>query len=189
MRSHFSPTPWDPTGCNTPGSSVHGILQARTLECVTISFSRGSSQPRDRTCVPCLLHWRAGSLPLAPTWRSLGHRYSKCVRTSWPWCCCAWERNMRSSQHLSALDGSLLNTRHRKLIKIALSGLYAVCATQVKFSPSYFQENKILVTLLQFRAIRCDCYMKTLSMTVYMYNQQFQFTWPKERERTRGDGC
>ena len=37
----------DPTGCSPPGSSVHGILQARILEWVAISFSRGSSQPRD----------------------------------------------------------------------------------------------------------------------------------------------
>ena len=34
-----------------PGSSVHGILQARTLEWVATSFSRGPSQPRDRTWV------------------------------------------------------------------------------------------------------------------------------------------
>ena len=34
-----------------PGSSVHGILQARILEWVAIPFSRGSSQPRDRTQV------------------------------------------------------------------------------------------------------------------------------------------
>ena len=33
--------------CNPPSSSVHGILQARILEWVAISFSRGSSQPRD----------------------------------------------------------------------------------------------------------------------------------------------
>ena len=37
--------------CNLPGSSLHGILQARVLEWVAISFSRGSSQPRDRTQV------------------------------------------------------------------------------------------------------------------------------------------
>ena len=37
-------TPW--TG-NLPGSSVHEILQARILEWVAISFSRGSSRPRD----------------------------------------------------------------------------------------------------------------------------------------------
>ena len=34
-----------------PGSSVHGILQARILVCVAISFSRASSQPRDGTCI------------------------------------------------------------------------------------------------------------------------------------------
>ena len=37
-----------------PGSSVCGILQARILEWVAISFSRDSSQPRDRTQVPCV---------------------------------------------------------------------------------------------------------------------------------------
>ena len=35
--------------CSPPGSSVHGILQARTLEWVAIPFSKGSSQPRDWT--------------------------------------------------------------------------------------------------------------------------------------------
>ena len=37
-----------PLDCSLPGSSAHGILQARVLECVAIFFSRGSSQPRDR---------------------------------------------------------------------------------------------------------------------------------------------
>ena len=37
--------------CSLPGSSVHGILQARILEWVAMPFSRGSSQPRDRTWV------------------------------------------------------------------------------------------------------------------------------------------
>ena len=41
----------DPVDCSPPGSSIHGILQARILEWVAISFSRGSSQPRDRTQV------------------------------------------------------------------------------------------------------------------------------------------
>ena len=40
--------------CSLPGSSVHRISQARILEWVTISFSGGSSQPRDRTCVSCI---------------------------------------------------------------------------------------------------------------------------------------
>ena len=37
------PTLWDPVDCSPPGSSAHGILQARILEWVAISFSRGSS--------------------------------------------------------------------------------------------------------------------------------------------------
>ena len=41
----------DPTDCSPPGSSVHGILQARTLEWVAISSSRGPSGTKDRTCV------------------------------------------------------------------------------------------------------------------------------------------
>ena len=41
----------DPIDCSLPGSSVYGILQARILEWVTISFSRGSSRLRKRTWV------------------------------------------------------------------------------------------------------------------------------------------
>ena len=41
----------DPMDCSPPGSSVHGILQARILEWVAMPSSRGSSQPRDGTCV------------------------------------------------------------------------------------------------------------------------------------------
>ena len=41
----------NPMNCSPPGSSVHGIFQARILEWIAISFSRGSFQPRDRTQV------------------------------------------------------------------------------------------------------------------------------------------
>ena len=44
----------DPKDCGPPGSSVHGILRARILEWVAISFSRGSSRPRDQTRVSCI---------------------------------------------------------------------------------------------------------------------------------------
>ena len=40
--------------CSPPGSSVHGILQARILEWVAISSSRGSFQPQDQTHVSCI---------------------------------------------------------------------------------------------------------------------------------------
>ena len=45
---------WQPHGpCSPPGSSIHVTFQVRILEQVATSYSRGSSQPRDRTCVSC----------------------------------------------------------------------------------------------------------------------------------------
>ena len=44
----------DPMNCSPPGSSVHGMLQARTLEKVAIPFSRASFQPRDWSQVSCI---------------------------------------------------------------------------------------------------------------------------------------
>ena len=49
--SQSCPTLCDPMDCSSPGSSVHGILQARILEWVAIPFSQGTSWPRDRTQV------------------------------------------------------------------------------------------------------------------------------------------
>ena len=46
--------------CSPPGSSVHGISQARILEWVAISYSRGPSPPRDQTrvfCISCIDRW------------------------------------------------------------------------------------------------------------------------------------
>ena len=45
----------NPIDCSPLGVSVHGVLQARILEWVAISFSRGSSWPRDRTQVSCII--------------------------------------------------------------------------------------------------------------------------------------
>ena len=52
--SHLCPTLCDPIDYSPPDFSVHGISQARILEWVAILFSRGSSQPRDRTEVSCI---------------------------------------------------------------------------------------------------------------------------------------
>ena len=49
------PTLCDPMDCSLPGSSVHGILQARILEWVAIPISRGSSLPRDQAWVSCIV--------------------------------------------------------------------------------------------------------------------------------------
>ena len=57
MCAQSCPTLYHPVNCSPPGSSVHGISQARILEWVTISSCRGSSWPRDRIsifCVSCI---------------------------------------------------------------------------------------------------------------------------------------
>ena len=47
--TQLCPTLWNPMDCSPPGSSVHGILQARILKWIAISLSRASSLPRDQT--------------------------------------------------------------------------------------------------------------------------------------------
>ena len=54
----------NPMDGSLPGSAVHGIFQARILEWAAISFSRGSSQPRDRTRVSCIADRPLPSEPL-----------------------------------------------------------------------------------------------------------------------------
>ena len=45
----------NPMDCSPPGTSLHGILRARVLKWAAISFSRGSSRPRDPTCVSSIV--------------------------------------------------------------------------------------------------------------------------------------
>ena len=67
-------TPCDPMDCSPPVSSVHGILQARILERVAMPSFKGSSQPKDHTCVSyvscigrqVLYHWCHLGSPLSP---------------------------------------------------------------------------------------------------------------------------
>ena len=49
LITQLCPTHWDFMDCNPPGSSVHGILQARILEWVAMPSSRGSAQPKSPT--------------------------------------------------------------------------------------------------------------------------------------------
>ena len=61
------PTLCDSMDCSPPGSSVHGILQARILEWVAISFSHGIFLTQGlNPCLLHLLHWQVDSLPLVP---------------------------------------------------------------------------------------------------------------------------
>ena len=54
LHAQLCPILCNPVDCSPPGSSVHRIFQARILEWVTISSSKGSSRHRDRTCDSCV---------------------------------------------------------------------------------------------------------------------------------------
>ena len=55
----------NPLDCSSPGSSVHGIFQARILKWVATSSSRGFSRPRLNSHLLCFLHWQVDSLFLS----------------------------------------------------------------------------------------------------------------------------
>ena len=80
----------DPRYCSPPGSSVHSVFQARILEWVVISFSRGSSWTRDQTCVSCIeggffTVWAQmvkNPLSMRDTWIQPKTWYIVCVQTN-----------------------------------------------------------------------------------------------------------
>ena len=61
----------DSIDCSLPGSYIHGIIQARIVECVPVPSSRGSSQPMDRATISCI----AGGFFTA---EPLGKPHGKC---------------------------------------------------------------------------------------------------------------
>ena len=61
----------EPMDCRPPSSSVHVDSQGKNTGVVAMPSFRGSSQPRDQTCVFCLLRWQECSLPLAPPGSSI----------------------------------------------------------------------------------------------------------------------
>ena len=82
-----------------PGSSVHGILQARILVWVGMPFSKGSSQPRDRTHISQSPALAGGFFTTSPTWET-----PKCAYTQLFWVpysffvFCWWKRLSRCKQ-------------------------------------------------------------------------------------------
>ena len=62
---------YGPMDCSSPGSSVHGISQARTLEGVAVSSSRGSSQPRHQIGISCISCFGRQILYHCSIWKAL----------------------------------------------------------------------------------------------------------------------
>ena len=85
----------DPTDCSPPGSSVHGILQARILEWVAIPFSGGSSHRRAQTPVSCTAGEFFTVWAAMEAWR-LAQLTTKTILLIW-----------RKSEYLSEDEGKL----------------------------------------------------------------------------------
>ena len=77
------PTLCDPVDCSPAGSSVQGILQARVLEWVAVPSSRGSSSPRDRTCISCIVDGFFSTEPQGKPWHDPKEKSSVTFDISW----------------------------------------------------------------------------------------------------------
>ena len=118
----------EPLDCSLPGPSVHGVLQARILEWVASSSSRGTSSPRDWTGVSCLgrwilYHWATReALPWPKTFlsekESFGSHFLWCIRCWWEsstrqwaavnavWYSVGWNINIQGSTRLQTDSGA-----------------------------------------------------------------------------------
>ena len=80
--AQLCPTLHDPMDCSLPGSSFHGIFQARVLEWVAISFSRGFSNPGIEPRSPAL---QVDAIPSEPPGKSIRHKWVTIIWHKWVW--------------------------------------------------------------------------------------------------------
>ena len=138
--TQLCPTVCDPIDCSLPGSSVHGILQARILEWVAISFSRGSSQPRDITSISCLVgRFFTTEPPEKPIWHIwVINRLLFNVAWNMPLAWALWRRDGGIRQiryqrltNLKQLDNKALNFLKKFYFFIAVSWFMMMCKFKV----------------------------------------------------------
>ena len=117
---------------NPPGSSIQGILQARILEWVAIPFSKGSSQPRDRTWVSCIAGrfftvWATREAPLV--FLPGEFHGQKSLVSSSPWVTKSWTRLRHTHTHTHTHTRARARTENveveKRLLKIELWGVPA----------------------------------------------------------------
>ena len=125
LVTQLCPTLCDPMDCSPPCSSVHGIFQARIVERVAISYSSGSSRPRNRTWVSYISCNGRQILYYYATWEAqdmymhicacvcVFHIYV-CVRM----CVCVY---IYIYIYISNLDPALPSHNHRYLAKLPWS--------------------------------------------------------------------
>ena len=108
--------------CSPPGSSVHGVSQARILEWVAISFSRGTSWPRDRTRTSCIGR-QVDSLLSEPPGKLCSHLWADLIHSISSW---GLERGKVAGKY---------GSWDRATGQYPLSWTPHLCLTQVSFLP------------------------------------------------------
>ena len=114
------PTLCDPVNFSPPGSSVHGVLQARILEWVAISFSRGSSWSRIQGWNPGLLHCRQILYHLSPQRRPSKGIHN--VNRSWSFHCLNLDLPLPHLGKLFSLSGLVYCSVHLSYLTSKSSG-------------------------------------------------------------------
>ena len=131
--SQLCPTLCYPVDCSLPGSSVHGILQVRVLEWVAISFSRGSSRPRNWTQVSgiagrCFTIWATSEahLSLSVLLKSRGKKWNKKAlqwnpEDLWPVQNGNWEATEYHGYHRLLLFGSHISSLMKPVLLFSVN--------------------------------------------------------------------
>ena len=135
------PTLCNPLDCRPPGSSIHGIFQARIQEWVAISYCRGSSLPRDGICISCV----------------------SCIGRIGRWIlyhCTTWEAQMSPRQlqinvsKLEFLVNPSTSSSHPKLVPLSLP----ILPIYVKGTTIYpVTQARNLVVILAFSLLVLNC--------------------------------
>ena len=95
----------DPMDCSPPGSSVHQIFQARTLEWAAISSSRDLPNPGIEPCPLHLLYWQTDSLPLGAIWEEPPLYLPKWGQGSWSFFS-IWKSHLADFNLICPLEGA-----------------------------------------------------------------------------------
>ena len=143
-------TPCDPVDCSPPGSSVHGILQAR-MEWIAMSYSRGSSHPRDRTRTSWVSFTGTWILYYWATWEAHNYRWGLYALLMFNE---TWKEIVDRDTYIKSkhhFTFKMMNKKKFKIISVQFKIMYSINLIEQWFRCWY------MVTVL---GIWCSCFKK-----------------------------
>ena len=145
--------------CSPLGSSVHGIFPGRILEWVAIAFSRGSSQPRDQTCISCTGRWVLYHWVLGP-WRILFTQMLSC-KMSPTGMMRKWIYNPVKKEHSFTVYVSYWSTKFNVWLNLTI---YCCCTFLFTIALSVSHSfSSLFLNYLFLAALSHHCFMRAFS--------------------------